>query len=731
MKRLTSLFVATCIAASCAPGASATGIFLAPLSKWKEGKLVWYYNPQYTPAAIGDEFFLDSVREAFDKWAKGCNIAAEYGGLTTQPANPRNWINSGQVTIGFYPFENDNASGRGGLVNPAEAGFATAGIAALNTARVNWEPGNAFKMVLLHEIGHLLGLGHTLYPYSIMYAQTTGGINSHSIDPFGEDYTTCASLYGSKGLVERPYYGGAFVPDPAYGISVALENRQPDPLAPQDPPLARLDLSVPGQTVYKVIRAPQQSDTSAVDWRLVAPSGDLVDPGHYALDPDERSSLHYGGMFWMSTQLPTERHLSVPFLPALNGNWRLQATVGGKPAAEFRFETVNGGIAPDERFLEMALIVESSGDRFSARTTHLDALGLARVDYYLNGDHTTPTTRFLAPSGASVLELWGKSDLPRPSECIPQETPDVVRYLHFLDADGKLAENKIGLVESGNLQSYSANATLETARSGAQQVFAVLYAGDAVLYRQADGSWAPQEHALFTFTAPGAASFDVVRNLDSYTMPAGAQLVVAYGASLADAVAKRQSALVRTFDNGSPEAAQPLLADYRDNYTLNVRGGIVTVTRRADGSMRQYAQEQRLRFLDREISFDLNGVPGQAYRLYQAAFNRSPDAAGLGHWIGALEDGASLASVAAAFQDSAEFHALYGANLSNAAWITQVYSNVLHRVPDAAGLAWWVDRLNQGADRAATLVGFSESAENRDNLSPAYADGIEYVRQHL
>ena len=104
---------------------------------------------------------------------------------------------------------------------------------------------------------------------------------------------------------------------------------------------------------------------------------------------------------------------------------------------------------------------------------------------------------------------------------------------------------------------------------------------------------------------------------------------------------------------------------------------------------------------------------GKAYRLYRAAFGRTPDQAGHQFWIKALDDGYTLAQVAGWFIDSAEFKSLYGDNPPNAAFATALYTNVLGRAPDPTGLAWWIDRLNEGISRADVLVGFSESDENK------------------
>jgi len=117
---------------------------------------------------------------------------------------------------------------------------------------------------------------------------------------------------------------------------------------------------------------------------------------------------------------------------------------------------------------------------------------------------------------------------------------------------------------------------------------------------------------------------------------------------------------------------------------------------------------------------------GEAYRLYQAAFNRTPDQAGLDNWITQLDKGTSLQSIAQSFINSPEFAATYGSNLSNAAFINALYSNVLHRAPDAGGQSYWLNALNSGASRAQVLTAFSESNENVANVATLIGHGIEH-----
>ena len=122
---------------------------------------------------------------------------------------------------------------------------------------------------------------------------------------------------------------------------------------------------------------------------------------------------------------------------------------------------------------------------------------------------------------------------------------------------------------------------------------------------------------------------------------------------------------------------------------------------------------ERIKLSDVMVGLDIDGVGGQAYRIYKAAFDRVPDLAGLGYWIDVMDQGADLKSVAAGFIGSPEFLALYGSAPDNLSLVTRMYGNVLDRVPDQAGLDYWVDLLDRDIiSRADALRGFSESAEN-------------------
>lgn len=135
---------------------------------------------------------------------------------------------------------------------------------------------------------------------------------------------------------------------------------------------------------------------------------------------------------------------------------------------------------------------------------------------------------------------------------------------------------------------------------------------------------------------------------------------------------------------------------------------------------------ERVQFGDAMVALDIDGNGGQAYRLYQAAFDRTPDQAGVGYWIAMLDHGASLVDAARDFVGSQEFRDLYGADVGDAQFVQALYQNVLHRPAEGAGYDYWLASL-QSVSRAQVLTDFSESAENQAQVVGVIKDGFDYV----
>ena len=139
---------------------------------------------------------------------------------------------------------------------------------------------------------------------------------------------------------------------------------------------------------------------------------------------------------------------------------------------------------------------------------------------------------------------------------------------------------------------------------------------------------------------------------------------------------------------------------------------------------------ERLYFNDKVVAIDISGNAGQAYRLYQAALDRTPDERGLAGWIKFMDEGGSLTAMSQQFIDSQEFKTKYGA-LDNSKFVNQLYLNVLDRNGEPAGIAGWVNGLANGLSRAEVLKGFSESSENQANVIGQIKNGIPYVEWWL
>ncbi len=89
-------------------------------------------------------------------------------------------------------------------------------------------------------------------------------------------------------------------------------------------------------------------------------------------------------------------------------------------------------------------------------------------------------------------------------------------------------------------------------------------------------------------------------------------------------------------------------------------------------------------------------LTGQVQGAYLTYYARSGDPAGLDFWIGRLGAADStLDGIIAAFSSSAEFDARYG-GLDDAAIIDMIYWQLFNRAADAAGKAYYLERLSTG-----------------------------------
>jgi Tol biopolymer transport system component len=240
------------------------------------------------------------------------------------------------------------------------------------------------------------------------------------------------------------------------------------------------------------------------------------------------------------------------------------------------------------------------------------------------------------------------------------------------------------------------------------------------------------------------AGIDTVHASVSYSLPDNVENLVLDGADPLDGGGNRMDNVI------TGNAAGNVLAGGGGNDTLDGAAGYDTA--RFAGKLADYVLRlgdvnqvqsrttfdlttlksiESLQFDDVTLRIDTSGIGGQAFRLYQAAFDRKPDLAGVGYWIAQMEKGMDLQQVSSQFIASDEFKAMFGKAPSNETFVNLLYQHVLHRAPDAAGAAWWVDVLDRHATtQVDALVQFSESPENKAALVGVMSSGIAYQPWH-
>ena len=179
--------------------------------------------------------------------------------------------------------------------------------------------------------------------------------------------------------------------------------------------------------------------------------------------------------------------------------------------------------------------------------------------------------------------------------------------------------------------------------------------------------------------------------------------------------------------DGSTGTDTVVFAGNRTSYTTNKTSTGWAVSSTTEG-VDTLTNVERLKFADTAIALDTSGVGGQTYRVYKAAFNRTPDVGGLGFWISGMDGGVSLNAVAQGFVNSAEFKTVYGASPTNAQIVTRFYDNVLGRAADSGGYNYWLGILDSGQSSVAqVLASFSESSENQAAVIGVIGNGILYT----
>ena len=102
--------------------------------------------------------------------------------------------------------------------------------------------------------------------------------------------------------------------------------------------------------------------------------------------------------------------------------------------------------------------------------------------------------------------------------------------------------------------------------------------------------------------------------------------------------------------------------------------------------------------------------------MYSCVLGRAADTAGLNYWVGQTSSVGSLLTAYKNFYDSAEYLAR---GTSDTDYVGSLYQCVLFRSNTSTESAYWIDQLQGGMSRDAVLQSFINSPEFQGTQGPA------------
>ncbi len=222
------------------------------------------------------------VARALQTWASVTNLNFSQVADGPYPFNAPG-INQGDpyfgdIRIGGYNFGTTSTIAR--TYGPPPNGQTAAGDVELNTG-FNFAPGSHYDLesVLLHEVGHSLGLGESPQPSSVMYSNYEGARQSLS----AYDVEGIQSIYGARLPDIYQGQGLAISPTTALDLTPVLN-------ANEQGQLAGLSLQTIGDVEYFSVVAPALTGAT-LDVAAIAQGFSLLSPKISVIDPATGATL--------------------------------------------------------------------------------------------------------------------------------------------------------------------------------------------------------------------------------------------------------------------------------------------------------------------------------------------------------------------------------------------------------------------------------------------------------
>ena len=177
---------------------------------------------------------------------------------------------------------------------------------------------------------------------------------------------------------------------------------------------------------------------------------------------------------------------------------------------------------------------------------------------------------------------------------------------------------------------------------------------------------------------------------------------------------------------GAPASGQITLNFPRENYSIERRGDRFALIDNVSGAAEILVNaDSTIIFSDYTLNLSVAGKSitisnerlRQLAELYVAFFNRIPDADGMAYWIEQIRNGMSNDQLADQFYNAAVLYSEqtgYSKNMSNADFVKIIYKNVLGRSgPSAPGddeVNYWVKELESGKTKSFLVLTMLNSA---------------------
>lgn len=108
-------------------------------------------------------------------------------------------------------------------------------------------------------------------------------------------------------------------------------------------------------------------------------------------------------------------------------------------------------------------------------------------------------------------------------------------------------------------------------------------------------------------------------------------------------------------------------------------------------------------------------------KIYLGAFNRAPEKSGLEYWTAEVAGGKTLDQVVDTIFSLSIVKAIYPDSMSNAEFLTAVYTNVFGKAPDADGLTYWNSQLTAGQERGRVVITMIDAGLGTPDGTPGKA----------